>query len=154
MSTRYFLKELVNSTIRYADGEVVQFTHGAHDMGYLSLDSEADGARIKELLAYMKRRAGGVYEVDEARFENEKKKAPSSKLGSGSKAAPRLFNQSDDPWKQGADPSNAQSSQESAQRAGAPANVQAAVGASRAHVVTEPEKPDATKFKPRRGKRA
>lgn len=154
MSTRYFLKELVNSTIRYANGDVVPFVHGANDMGHLALDSVTDAAHIAELETYIKRRSGGVFVVDEARYEAEKKRQPSSKLSSGSKSAPRLFEQSNDPFRQASDPSDPNQSRASAQRAGAPANVQAAVGESRAHVVEAAAKPDATQFKPRRGKRA
>lgn len=100
MSKRYFLKELVNNLVHCANGvDHIPFVHGADDMGHLELDTEKDAAMIKEIEPCIKARRGGIYEVQEDAYEAEKKKQPFSRLTSGSKHAPRLHVQKEDPFR-------------------------------------------------------
>lgn len=103
MSNRYFFKELVNNLVHLADGSgTIPFVHGADDNGFLALDTDKpeDAVLIKEIEACIKRRMGGMCEIDQARYEAEKKKQPFSRLNDGqAKHAPRLHVQSDDPFR-------------------------------------------------------
>ena len=159
MTRVFFLKELVNNQVHYSTteedkGKPIPFVHGADDMGHLSLDTKTDEARIKEIRKLIEQRRGGIFEVDADRYEAEKKREPSTKIGSGSKGMPRLAEQRFDPFrKQVADPNQAQR----ASLAGVLANAGAVAGSHVAPVTAPaaaPKAPEATTFSPRRGRSA
>lgn len=156
MAKAYFLKELVNNLVYYSTAEEVKgkpipFVHGADDMGHLALDVKEQAPHIKEIRQLIADRRGGIFEVNYDRYEAEKKRQPSSKIGSGQKGAPRLAEQNFDPFRSTQVPNPAQR----ASVAGVLASAGGAVASPAAPAVAPaaPSKaPAASAFKPRTGK--
>ena len=73
----FFLKELRDRPIRVPGGWEIGFEDAGGNIGILSTE---DGYVISELKAAESRKAGGVYEIDQARYEELKKKQGRARL--------------------------------------------------------------------------
>lgn len=75
MSIVYFHKN-GRTGIQYSNGAPIEFTRLADQRGVLSLDTEKDEKKVADLREFIKRRIGGVSEIDQAQFEDLKKNLP------------------------------------------------------------------------------
>ena len=73
MATRYFKKELVKNRLNTQRGDAIPFEEVADQRGVRALDDEKDAYLIEQLRAALKRRIGGVVEIDEATYTELKK---------------------------------------------------------------------------------
>lgn len=71
---KHFSKELFSTPLRLPNGRTLLFTEVADDTGIIATE---DGYIIRELTNLIKRRVGGVTEIDEAAYEELKKNPPS-----------------------------------------------------------------------------
>lgn len=67
---RYFLKELVSSPLYLSSGAQLKWESAVNDQGILATE---DGYILSQLDSAIRRRVGGVLEIDQARYEQEKK---------------------------------------------------------------------------------
>ena len=161
MSNVYFIKELVNSPIFYSggdkfphkkDGEAAPFTHGGDDYGHLVLDSEKDAHEIAELRFLYKNRRGGIVEVDEARYESEKKRPPSTKMWASKSGMPRLAEQKLDPFRSRSQVQSALPAGGLANAVGVGGNPAAPAPVPASVLSSSDQAPPANGFTPRKGK--
>ncbi len=89
MKKRFFKKEILSNRLQYADGTTVPFEAAAENRGIIVLDESKteDAKRIVELKSISGTR--GVSEIDEAAYNDVKKKQASTKV-SGLSKGPRL----------------------------------------------------------------
>lgn len=102
-----FRKSLVRNAISFRTGVKVPFEPLADAMGVICIDSEAVGAadQIADLTEFARRKVGGVTPITEAEYEDLKKNHPFVSKASKLNPAPRLFDQSPDPFSQQNNPS-------------------------------------------------
>lgn len=72
---RYFLKELVSTPLYLSNGAAIKWEPAPGDQGLLVTEN---AGLIKELETAIRRRVGGVIEIDAERYEREKKNSQST----------------------------------------------------------------------------
>jgi hypothetical protein len=73
MSKIYFLKQGVSNQLTSSSGQPFKFEKLADNQGVIELDETENASEIADLRGWIKRKLGGVSEIDQAKFEDVKK---------------------------------------------------------------------------------